>query len=107
MINTKLGENIRIMRTIKGFSQDGLANKLGKSQNWLQKLEKGEIDIPLSCLDDLSKEFGVTPDYLLSFESKQVFNNCTQSGTFNHCTINGEKLLIEIAQLLKKIENKM
>jgi transcriptional regulator with XRE-family HTH domain len=65
MINIKLGENLRILRTIKGYSQDGLANKIGKSQNWLQKIEKGEIDIPLSCLNDISKELGVTTDFIL------------------------------------------
>ncbi|MDP2175947.1 MAG: helix-turn-helix transcriptional regulator [Bacteroidota bacterium] len=103
MINTKLGENVRILRTIKGFSQDGLANKLGKSQNWLQKIEKGEIDISLSCLYDISKELGVTPYYLLTFEWKQVLNNCTQCNTINFCSLNAPKLMIEMVQLLKKL----
>ncbi len=29
----KIVENIRLLRTLRGYSQDGLANKIGKSQN--------------------------------------------------------------------------
>jgi transcriptional regulator with XRE-family HTH domain len=74
MINEKLGENIRIFRTIKGYSQEGLANKLGKTQNWLQKIEKGEIDIPLSCLSLITNELGITLDLLLTFDPKLLLN---------------------------------
>lgn len=75
MVNEKLGENIRIFRTIKGYSQEGLANKLGKSQNWLQKIEKGEIDIPLSCLTELSEELGIRLLYV--YNLLETSNNLT------------------------------
>lgn len=99
MINEKLGENIRIFRTIKGYSQEGLANKLGKTQNWLQKIEKGEIDIPLSCLTELSKELGVSVDFIITFDKTQLLNK--------EPIIEQDKTLNEILQLIKKIENKL
>ena len=99
MINEKLGENIRIFRTIKGYSQEGLAYKLGKTQNWLQKIEKGEIDIPLSCLTELSKELGVSVDFIITFDKTQLLNK--------EPIIEQDKTLNEILQLIKKIENKL
>lgn len=44
----QMGENIRIARVFRGYSQEGLANKMGKSQNWLQRVEKGEVDMNIS-----------------------------------------------------------
>ncbi len=106
MINEKLGENIRIFRTIKGYSQEGLANKLGKSQNWLQKIEKGEIDIPLSCLSLITNELGITLDLLLTFDPKLLLNNNIKMETLMDKN-NSEQLINEISQLLQKIEKKL
>lgn len=106
MINEKLGENIRIFRTIKGYSQEGLANKLSKTQNWLQKIEKGEIDIPLSCLTELSKELGVSEDLLLTFDPKLLLNNNFKMETLMDKN-NSEQLLTEISKLFQKIEKKL
>jgi ribosome-binding protein aMBF1 (putative translation factor) len=47
----QIGDNIRIARVVRGYSQDGLANKIGKSQNWLQRVEKGEVDLSISCIE--------------------------------------------------------
>jgi transcriptional regulator with XRE-family HTH domain len=99
MTNTQIGENLRILRILRNYSQEGLANKLGKTQNWLSKTEKGEIDIPLSCLTELSKELGVSVDFIITFDKTQILNN--ESITEQDKTLN------EILQLLKKIENKL
>jgi transcriptional regulator with XRE-family HTH domain len=106
MINEKLGENIRIFRTIKGYSQEGLANKLGKSQNWLQKIEKGEIDISFSCLSIITNELGITLDLLLTFNPKILLNSNIKMETLMDNN-NSEQLLTEISQLLQKIEKKL
>jgi transcriptional regulator with XRE-family HTH domain len=99
MTNTQIGENLRILRILRNYSQEGLANKLGKTQNWLSKTEKGEIDIPLSCLTELSKELGVSVDFIITFDKTQILNN--ESITEQDKTLN------EILQLLKKIETKL
>jgi len=99
MTNTQIGENLRILRILRNYSQEGLANKLGKTQNWLSKTEKGEIDIPLSCLTELSKELGISVDFIITFDKTQILNK--ESITEQDKTLN------EILQLLKKIENKL
>lgn len=100
-LKEKIGDNLRIIRTIKGYSQEGLANKIGKSQNWLQKIEKGESDINVSCIEEICKELEIPTEFIFTFEPKQIFNNCQQSGTFNNCVINSETLLTKIYEILK------
>ena len=106
MANEKLGENIRIFRTIKGQLQEGLSNKLGKSQNLLQKIEKRKIDIPLSCLSLITNEIGITLDLLLTFDPKLLLNSNFKMETLMDKN-NSEQLLTEISQLLQKIEKKL
>jgi len=51
-----LGENIRFLRTKKGYSQDDIANKLGyKSFTTIQKWESGVSEPPLKALKKLSE----------------------------------------------------
>lgn len=55
-----LGENIRFLRTKKGYSQDDIANKLGyKSFTTIQKWESGVSEPPLKALKKLSEIFNV------------------------------------------------
>lgn len=55
-----LGENIRFLRTIKGYSQDDIANMLGyKSFTTIQKWESGVSEPPLKALKKLSEIFNI------------------------------------------------
>lgn len=55
-----LGENIRFLRTKKGYSQDDIANMLGyKSFTTIQKWESGVSEPPLKALKKLSEIFNV------------------------------------------------
>ena len=55
-----LGENIRFLRTKKGYSQDDIANMLGyKSFTTIQKWESGVSEPPLKALKKLSETFNV------------------------------------------------
>ena len=55
-----LGENIRFLRTKKGYSQDDIANKLGyKSFTTIQKWESGVSEPPLKELKKLSEIFNI------------------------------------------------
>lgn len=60
-----LGQNIRYLRTQKGYSQDYLAEKLGyKSFTTIQKWESGISEPPVKKLKELSVLFGVDMDDL-------------------------------------------
>ena len=55
-----LGENIRFLRTKKGYSQDDIANKLGyKSFTTIQKWESGVSEPPLKALKKSSEIFNI------------------------------------------------
>ena len=60
-----LGENIRFLRTKKGYSQDDIANMLGyKSFTTIQKWESGVSEPPLKALKKLSDIFNIDMNYL-------------------------------------------
>ena len=55
-----LGENIRFLRTKKGYSQDDIANMLGyKSFTTILKWESGVSEPPLKALKKLSEIFNI------------------------------------------------
>ena len=55
-----IGENIRFLRTKKGYSQDDIANMLGyKSFTTIQKWESGVSEPPLKALKKLSEIFNI------------------------------------------------
>ena len=55
-----LGENIRFLRTKKGYSQDDIANMLGyKSFTTIQKWESGVSEPPLKALKKISEIFNI------------------------------------------------
>ena len=55
-----LGENIRFLRTKKGYSQDDIANMLDyKSFTTIQKWESGVSEPPLKALKKLSEIFNI------------------------------------------------
>ncbi len=61
----RIGKNIRIARAIRGYSQGSLAKSVGKSQNWLQKVEKGEVEISVSCMRQLAEELNVDAQQMM------------------------------------------
>jgi transcriptional regulator with XRE-family HTH domain len=101
-----IGKNILIARTIKGYSQEGLAKSVNKSQNWLQKLEKGEADINLSCIKNLAEVLEVDAEAILLNDPQKFYTNNKQSRDFNHCLLHSDEFIHKLTQtifdLLKK-----
>ncbi len=103
----KIGKNVLIGRTILGLSQEGLAKKLGMNQSWVQKVEKGEVDLCISNINKLSEGLNIEPINLLFSSPNQVFNftNCSQSGNFQNCTINSIDLIEKLVSHIKSNKN--
>lgn len=71
-----LGENIRFLRTKKGYSQDDIASKLGyKSFTTIQKWESGVSEPPLKALKKLSEIFNIDMNDLATKKLSTDTNN--------------------------------
>lgn len=60
-----LKERLRALRESRGYSQKGLAKRLGCSPSLISSYETGERSPSLQNLGELADCFGVTADYLL------------------------------------------
>ena len=52
-VNHYVGQRIQFFRKLKGFTQQQLADAIGKSKATVSKYEKGEISIDVETLNDI------------------------------------------------------
>jgi transcriptional regulator with XRE-family HTH domain len=67
-----LGEKIRYYRTLKGWGQEQMANKLDLSLPAYSKIERNITDVGFKRLTQIAKVFGITVVELLSLSSKST-----------------------------------
>ena len=60
-----LGNRIKSLRLKNNMSQTEMGNRVGTSFNTIQRLEKGETGISFNVLANISKEFGLSLDYII------------------------------------------
>ena len=58
----EIGKNIRIIREIKGLTQEGLADLTGFSQRHISRLENGQTPIKEKCLNRIAKALDIPSD---------------------------------------------
>jgi transcriptional regulator with XRE-family HTH domain len=103
MTNIELGENIRKIRELKGFSQQNLADEIKVDQKTISRIEKGDLSPKFDTLIAISKVLSVTLSQLLSFNESLIFNNYNQyqqGGNYN-AYINTE--IEKIEELYKQL----
>ena len=86
MTNQELGENIRKIRELKGFSQQNLADEIKVDQKTISRIEKGDLSPKFETLSAISKVLSITLSQLLSFNESLIFNNYNQyqqGGSYN------------------------
>ena len=80
-------EKIRLLRQVKGLTQEEVADKLNLSVNGYGKIERGECDVVnLTRLEQLAGVFGIEAIELLGMDDKNVFNLSCSSSCTNYCT---------------------
>lgn len=104
-------EKIKFMRQLKGWSQEEMAEKLGMSVNGYSNIERGETNLQITRIEEISKALQVELLELLSFGERNIFY---QSGTNNigqynfisdiHCKFQLEKAQLVIEQKDKEID---
>jgi transcriptional regulator with XRE-family HTH domain len=81
-----LGEKIRKIRILKGYSQEYMATQLAISKTAYSDLEKEKTKLSMERIADIATVFGMEVQDVLTFDEKQVFNNTfteSSKGFFN------------------------
>ncbi|WP_438946116.1 helix-turn-helix domain-containing protein [Sediminibacterium sp.] len=74
------GEKIRLIREMRGYSQEYMAAKLGIAQNTYSNVETNKTKITVEMLEGISKELNVSPMELLNNEPAIInFGSVTNS----------------------------
>ena len=59
------GQNLRVIRKLKGFSQERLAYESGIDRSYLGKIERGQVNITISKIYKLAEGLACSPKELL------------------------------------------
>jgi transcriptional regulator with XRE-family HTH domain len=103
----KIEENIRMIREIKGISQDAIATHLDISPQAYGKIERGETKLDFVRIEEIAKYLQVTVDEIMNFDAKNIFKNTFKdqsTGNFN--TGESKESFTIIEKLLNTIENR-
>jgi len=108
-MNVHIGNKVRQLRELKGFSQDYIATQLGISQRAYSKIENNETRLDWNKLSKIAEILEMNPVDIASFDDNLIFNNCHQSGKFERFINQIPEKLIEqyeqrIIHLEKEIE---
>lgn len=100
----ELYKRIRQRREMLGLSQDELAKKLGyKSRSSINKIEKGENDIPQSKIVAFAEALNTTPEYLMGWNDRASITNTEEKellNGFNSLTTDGKNTLMTMLKSL-------
>lgn len=66
-------DKIRLIRSIKGMSQENVALDLGFSQRTYSKIERGETQVSIEVLNKLVKLFDMKPEDILNFNPEHLY----------------------------------
>jgi len=70
----QLCEIIALMRKVKGWTQEEMAEQLAMSINGYSKIERGETSISTTKLDKLANIFGIESQDFFNFDGKVILN---------------------------------
>jgi transcriptional regulator with XRE-family HTH domain len=81
----KIGAKIRTIRVAKGLTQENIAEQLGMSHSGYAKIERGEVDMNISRLEQIAQKFCVDLAEIVQTNEVNNFNN---HGTYSAVGVN-------------------
>lgn len=94
-----LGEKIRYLRTLKGYSQDDMAHLLDISPTAYGDIERGKTDVSHSRLEQIAKTMEISLLDLLSF-GERIANYFSNNSLF----VNGSGNLYADREMTHELE---
>ena len=105
MTNQELGENIRKIRELKGFSQQNLADDIQVDQKTISRIEKGVLSPKFELIVKISKSLSVSLSQLLNFDDKLIFNNYIQTQQGGNFVAYNNTEIEKVESLYKQLLN--
>ncbi len=85
----EIGEKIRKVRELKGFSQEYMAQRLDISQKVYSNIENDKRKLDKDVFEQIADVLDIDPAALLSFDEKVLFHNCSKPGWYMMSNIYG------------------
>jgi len=79
----EIHEKLKVMRLLKGWSQEKLAEELGYSLNAYARIERGESDISIKKLERIVEKMGMDLQQLLGLNKGNIFNLAENCNSIN------------------------
>ena len=98
----KVCEKIKLLRKQWGWSQEYVANKVAISLNSYGAIERGDTNLNLSRLEELSKAFDVEVAEFFESGEQQIFNLGGLNNNQSHWQINSHSM--DYVQLHHELE---
>ncbi len=95
-LKKQIGNKMKQLRVLKGWSRPQTATKLQMSPNNYGCMERGEIDVPLTRLVDIASTFDVPLSELLCSDEKNVFHFTKSQKTHRNQTHHTEYLIVGV-----------
>jgi len=98
-MSNKLGEKIKKVREFRNYTQDYVAQQLKMTQAGYSRIERSEVDIPFSRLENIAKILDVSTADLIKYDEQSMFTNYISNSsvfTTNGYILNDKEILIEL-----------
>ena len=69
-----IGDTIKKFRELKNFTREKIAAELKMSLSNYSKIERGEIDLTLSRINQIANVLEIDISQILNFDATQIFN---------------------------------
>jgi len=77
----EIGENIKIFRELKGYSQQGLADSIGVSQKTISRIECNQSSPSLEIINKICDEFEIELQTLIQFKGNLIMKVQNENST--------------------------
>lgn len=74
MDKMNIGDNIKKFRELKNITREQMASDLNMSLSGYSKIERNEIDLTISRIQQIAQIIGVNISQILNFDASQIFN---------------------------------
>lgn len=72
----KIGEKLRLLRKLKGYTQETMAGKLYMERRSYANLENNVTKIDMERMTQIAEVYGIELEELLAFDENTIFEKC-------------------------------